>query len=115
MFEKDVLYGGERLDATFEQDEPFILYGVTVLDTPVPTSVGDATKTILQCAKRDAPDDRLEVVTLASAIAEKAADAEPGDFPALVRWTKVEGRYDSDATVLQLIAPYDALKEANPL
>jgi hypothetical protein len=110
MFDKDRLYGGERLDQRFELGDEFILWGVEVMPDAVPTELGDATKTVLEVSTKDNPEERFKVGTLASAIAEKAKDAEPTDFPAIVRYEKVPGRFDSDAAVISFVALHNADK-----
>lgn len=112
MFDKDRMYGGDRLDEVFDLGDTFILWNVEILDKRVPTDVGDATKTVLEVSRESAPDEHFKVGTLASAIAEKAADAEPSDFPTVVKLEKVHSaRWGTDALVISLVEPYDA---ANP-
>lgn len=110
MFDKDRLYGGERLDQTFEEDDRFILWNAEVLDEKVPTGIGDATKTLLTVSKLGSPGEKFVVGTLASAIATKAATAEDSDFPAVVKYHHVPGQQDSEAAVISLVEPYDAKK-----
>lgn len=115
MFDKDRLYGGERLDETFSFGDTFIVWGVEVLPDPVPTEVGNATKTILEVSKRDAPADRFKVGTLASAIAEKAREAEASDFPAVVKYHQVTSeKWGTEAAVISLVEPYDASEAEAP-
>lgn len=109
MFDKDRLYGGERLDQTFEYGDSFILWGVEVLAEPVPTEVGQATKTFLTVSRLDSPGEQFKVGTLASAIADKAREAEESDFPAIVKFEKVTSeKWGTDAAVISLVEPYDA-------
>jgi len=108
MFDKDRLYGGERLDKWCEPGDRFILWGVEIVDEPVPTSVGNAIKTLLKVSTLDAPENQTIVGTLASAIAEKAKDAEESDFPAVVEFQKVHSQeYNTEAAVIQFVEPYD--------
>lgn len=108
MFDKDRLYGGDRLDETFTEDERFILWGAEVLQEPVPTEIGDATKTILLVSKLESPTEKFPVGTLASAIADKARDAEESDFPAVVKYHHVPSSKEgqADAAVISLVEPY---------
>lgn len=115
MFDKDRLYGGERLDQTFAFGDTFILWGVEVLAEPVPTEVGNATKTILTVSRKDAPGEQFKVGTLASAIADKARDAEESDFPAVVKYEQVTSeKWGTEAAVISLVEPYDAASEEVP-
>jgi hypothetical protein len=115
MFDKDRLYGGDRLDETFQFGDTFILHSVEVLEEPVPTEVGDATKTILTVSKRDNPGEQFKVGTLASAIAEKAREAEASDFPAVVKYHQVTSeKWGTEAAVISLVEPYDAAKDEVP-
>jgi hypothetical protein len=107
MFTKDRLYGGKRLDQEFQLGESFILWGIEVMAEPVPTEWGEATKTLLDVSRVEAPDERVIVGTLASAIADKAKDAEPSDFPAIVTYEKVTGSHGTDAQVISFVGPYD--------
>ena len=113
MFDKDRMYGGERLDRWADFGDSFILWGVEVLPDPVPTSVGDATKTLLEVSTLDNPENKTTVGTLASAIATKAREAEESDFPAVVKLEKVPGGYGSDATVISFVEQYVEVPEAS--
>lgn len=107
MFEKDKMYGGERLDKWAEPGDRFVLWGVVEFIEDVPTSIGDGTKVILEVSSLDAPDNKTRVGTFASAIVEKSRDAEPSDFPAVVMLETVESKqYDTDALVLSFVEPF---------
>jgi hypothetical protein len=115
MFDKDRLYGGDRLDETFQFGDKLILWGVEILSDPVPTEVGDATKTILTVSRMEQPDEKFKVGTLASAIADKAREAEESDFPAVVKYHQVTSeRWGSDAAVLSLVEQYDPASAEAP-
>lgn len=111
MFAKDRLYGGTRLDEWTDLNTSFVLWGAHVLDELVPTSVGDARKSILLVATMDNPYLVDECGTLASAIAEKVDEADESDFPAIVQLMKVKSAtWQTDATVLQFV---DYFKDDN--
>lgn len=107
MFDKDKEIG-LILTNEFERGQEFILHNAVVDAEPVKTDIGDARKTRLTVSKMDAPRDTYEVTTLGSAIADKAEEAEDSDFPAVVKWLQVSGRFGNDATVLQFVKPYGA-------
>lgn len=122
MFTKDRLYGGKRLDQEFEVGtlanpdggEVFILLDAEVLAEPVPTDIGEATKTVLRVRKLDPSTnlpagDVFDVGTLSQAVAGKAREKEDGDLPALVRAHYVEAGTEgySDALVLSFVAEWD--------
>lgn len=121
MFSKDVLFGGTRLDAVVgigEKDAPEFAEKVIVLDAQVlsqvvPTDIGNAQKTVLTiCRTTDAglpSGDPFQVGTLASAIAGKVAEGEPGDLPAIVVFFTTTSSFgdQNDALVMQFISRYD--------
>lgn len=107
MFGKDKEIG-LRIDGEFDLREPFILWDAAVAPELVDTTIGQARKTLLEVSRLDEPDQRLACSTLASAIADKAEQATPGDFPAVVELRKVEGRFGNDALVLQYVRDYKA-------
>ncbi len=110
MFDKDKLYGGERMDDHFNTGDEFILWGAQVLPDKIPTSVGDARKTLLQVSRTTDPELVFIVGTLASAIADKANEADPSDFPAVVKLAKVPSSFDNEATVIQFVAEWEGKK-----
>lgn len=125
MFTNDVLFGGKRLDQEFrigslpdadpiDPGENFILTDCWVLPDVVPTSIGDARKTILKVCKLDPTTnlpagEEYEVGTLSMAIAAKAEQKSDGDLPAVVRChmapTKAAG--NNDAMVMSFVSAYD--------
>jgi hypothetical protein len=120
MFTNDILYGGTRLDKYIgigDLDrvgaEPFILLDCKVLPDRIPTSIGDAEKTLLLIAKLGAednlPGDVEVVVTLSQAIAEKARQKADGDLPAVVICHMAESSKEgyNDALVMTFVSPYD--------
>lgn len=102
MFDKDKEIG-RQLTAVFAAKEEFVLYDIHVLEEKVNTTLGDADKTVLTVSSLDDTDTRFEVSTLGSAIANKAREAEPSDFPAVVCWMEVDSNFGNQATVLQFI------------
>lgn len=109
MFDNDELYGGERLDETFSFGDTFILWDAEVLTKEVPTEVGNARKSILTVSREESPDDKFKVGTLASAIADKVADAEASDFPSVVKYHQVHSsKWGTDAAVISLVERYNA-------
>lgn len=105
MFETDKEIG-LRVDTEFELREEFILYDAEIAGDLVDTKIGKARKTILTVARLDEPDVRFETTTLASAIADKAQDATPDDFPVVVELRKVASSFGNDALVLQYKRDY---------
>jgi hypothetical protein len=107
MFDKDKEIGN-RIDGAFELGEPFILWDAAVAPELVKTDIGDARKTLLEVSRLDSPDEHFACVTLASAIADKAALAVPADFPAVVELRRVKGRFgDNLALVIQYVRDYE--------
>lgn len=106
MFDKDKSFGVD-VTSVFGLGDPFVLWGARVEDELVPTSLGDARKTILVVATLADPTSRREVTTLASAIADKAAEASPGDFPCKVELRKVSSSFGGTALVLQWLDEID--------
>jgi hypothetical protein len=131
MFDNDVLFGGERLDkhVTIGTDstngERVALLDAVIVSDEVPTSLGNATKTLLKIGKLDKDYKIIEVQdlgTLAKAIADKVRLKEDGDLPAVVSFFTTPSKFDNDATVMQFVSKYDgkvpvseALKEGIPL
>lgn len=120
MWDKDVLYGGERLDAhvrigdTRAEAEEVLLLDITIVSDEVPTDLGNATKTALVIDKLSADGTKsegkaLEVNTLAQAIAEKARVKQDGDLPAVVCFFKAPSGTEGfqDATVMQFVRRWD--------
>ena len=120
MWDKDVLYGGERLDKHVHigesslDAEKVLLLDIRVVSKEVPTDIGMATKTELLICKLGADGTTIDgepfaVNTLASAIGAKAEEADPGDMPAVVNFFVVENSKEgfNDATVMQLVSRWD--------
>jgi hypothetical protein len=105
MFEKDKEIG-LRIDTEFDLREAFILWDAAVAPELVDTAIGKARKTLLEVSRLDEPDVRLACSTLASAIADKAEQATPDDFPAVVELRKVASNYGNDALVIQYVRDY---------
>jgi len=105
MFDKDKEIGN-RIDTEFDLHEDFILWHVVVDEKPVTTKIGDARKTLLTVSRLDEPDVQFECATLGSAIADKAEQAVPDDFPCVVQLRHVAGRFKSEALVLQFVRPW---------
>lgn len=111
MFDKDKEIG-QIMEQVFQEREEFVLWAATVAPDPVPTEIGDAEKTVLSVSRLSAEGrqvgERFDVNTLASAVAGKAKDAEPDDFPAVVTWLRVHSKaYNTQATVLSFVREYD--------
>ncbi len=107
MFAKDKEIGN-RVDAEFDLGEHFILWSAVVQAEKVDTEIGKASKTVLEVSRPESPDMRFECTTLASAIADKAAEAMTDDFPCVVELRKVESKYGNDALVLQWVSDWKA-------
>jgi hypothetical protein len=106
MFDKDKSFGVD-VTSVFQLGTPFLLWGAEVLPEPVETSLGDARKTRLIVSTLEQPELHREVTTLASAIADKAAEAAPDDFPCKVELRKVDSSYGGEALVLQWLDNVD--------
>lgn len=118
VFDKDILYGGMRLDQAFEWGEgqengaTFILHDARVLGE-VDTDIGTATKTGLIVSRIESPTDVLSVGTLSGPIGAKFAVVDDlkndPNVPAVVTVftapAKKEGH--NDATVLQFVRKWD--------
>jgi hypothetical protein len=113
MFDKDKEFG-QNLINEVPKDEKFILWKATIDEETVDTQYGDARKTRLIISRKDDPGEKFEVTTLASAIADKAQDAVPEDFPAIVYWTEVDSNFGGKATVLQFFSEYKEDSEEIP-
>jgi hypothetical protein len=103
MFDKDKEFGLDITDA-FPLGEQFVLYAAEVRPDKIDTTYGKASKAVLTVArlKRGVPEAQFEVTTLASAIADKASEAEPSDFPCLVELRQVNSKtFGTTALVLQ--------------
>jgi hypothetical protein len=100
MFDKDKSFGVD-VTSVFPLGQPFLLWGAEVLADKIPTALGDASKTRLIVSTLADPTDHREVTTLASAIADKAAEASPDDFPCRVELRKVASSFGGEALVLQ--------------
>jgi hypothetical protein len=120
MFTNDILYGGMRLDHFVsignldrEGAEPFVLLDCKVLPDKVPTSIGDAEKSLLKIAKLNPETYEVLAVetvgTLSQAIASKVKDKEDGDLPAIVICHMAEASKEgyNDALVMTFVGPYD--------
>lgn len=106
MFDKDKEIG--TIITSFVQNgEPFILWDARIVREDFPTKLGLATQCRLSASKLASPGDRYDTTTLASAIAAKVREAEPGDFPAVVQLAEVPSpTYGGMALVLQFLKPY---------
>lgn len=106
MFDKDKAFGVE-VGSVFGLREPFLLWGAAVDPEPVATAIGNARKTRLIVSTLEQPQLHREVTTLASAIADKAVEAGPADFPCKVELRKVASSFGGDALVLQWLDNVD--------
>lgn len=113
MFDKDKEIG-RTLTSVFEYKDEFIVWRVHVDEGAVNTDLGPADKTVLLVSRLTAPDEKFEVNTLASAIADKAREAEADDFPAVVQLLQVQSNYKGKATVLQFVKPFDGRADDIP-
>lgn len=110
MFDKDKEYGN-RIDQQFALGEPFVLLGVRILPDTVKTSFGDTEAVELLCQRLSdegfAIGSEITCQTVASAIVDKARDAEDDEFPAVVELRKVHSKtYKTAALALQFVSPY---------
>lgn len=114
MFDKDKQFAPDgRLDELFPPGEvgsregPELILWAVEERGDFPTDIGVAQMTWLTVSAIMTPDEKKTVGTLAKPIAEKAAEAEPSDFPAVVQVLKVSTEMQP-ATVLQWRGAYDA-------
>lgn len=117
IFDKDILYGGLRLDQEFPYGDgianavQLVLYDAKVLGE-VETDIGTATKTGLVVASLENPTDAKLVGTLSGPIAQKFATVDDlksdPKMPAVVAIFKTPAKNEgfSDATVLQFVMQY---------
>lgn len=110
MFDKDKEIG-LILQRAFTQGEHFIVWDAQITREDFPTDLGPAVQATLTVSKSEAPQERFEVTTLASAITAKVREADPEDFPARVFWTEAPSRYKHGgqtqmAAVLQFVGSY---------
>lgn len=107
MFDKDKEIG-TIITNMVKMGEPFILHGARIKREDYPTDLGPAVQTELRMAKMDAPTEHFVCTTLASSIATKVREAEPGDFPAVVMLNKVQSKTyaGTEALVIQFLKPY---------
>lgn len=118
VFDRDILYGGKRLDQEFEIGDGienaahFILHDAKVLGE-VTTDIGVATKTGLVVSHIDKPDEAISVGTLSGPIAAKFAGVDDlksdPKMPALVAvfTTPASREGYNDATVLQFVSVWE--------
>src|SRR5438876_12398402 len=106
MFSKDKEIGN-RIDTEFDLREDFVLWDASVDKETVETKIGKARKTRLKVSRLDAPENVFECTSLASAIADKAAEAQGEEFPCVVQLRRVAGRFGNEALVLQYVREYD--------
>lgn len=104
MFDKDKEIG-RVLTSVFDYGDEFVLWNVND-GGKVDTEIGEARKTVLLVSRKSDPNEKFEVSTLSSAIADKAEKAESGDFPAVVQVLKVPSKKGNDATVLQFVKAF---------
>lgn len=105
MFDKDKEIGTVLYPNWIGLQVPFIVWGVNIKREDFPTKFGPSPQTELEVSKLDNPNDRYKVTTLAGAIAAKAREAEPSDFPAVVQCAQVPVD-TGQALVLQFLKPY---------
>lgn len=116
MFDKDKVFAPDgRLDEVYppgptdsREGPQFVLWGVEdkgefKLDNGLDNT---PYMTWLTVSDRLTPEDKKVVGTLSGPIHDKALEAEPSDFPAVVRSLKVSTDFN-DAQVLQWIEPYN--------
>jgi hypothetical protein len=114
MFDKDKQFAPDgRLDEMFppgDVDVPegseFILWGVEDRGD-FPTDVGVARMTWLSVSNVMTPDEKRVVGTLSKPIAEKAAEADPKEFPCVCQTRMVSTDFNP-AFVIQWRGDYDA-------
>lgn len=111
MFDKDKEIG-LIITRFVELNEQFILWDARIVRDDFPTTLGPTPQSQLTVSKMAEPQDKYVTTTLASAIAAKVREAEPGDFPAVVQLARVESRFGNDALVVQFLKPYGRSADA---
>lgn len=116
MFDKDKVFAPDgRLDELYpvgpldsREGKSFVLWGVEDKgEFKIENDLdGDPNMTWLTVSDVLTPEDKKVVGTLSGPIAEKAKDAEPGDFPCVVRHIEVSTDL-TPAKVLQWLRDYD--------
>lgn len=109
MWDKQLVYGGKRLQNEFAAEEHFVLFGIAAGGELILETGGDAKpvpKTVLTVARLVEPEERFEVGTLSTPIAAMVPQAEPDDFPVVAYWTTVPTDL-ADAVVLQAVGAYE--------
>jgi hypothetical protein len=114
MFDKDKSFGVDVTDM-FALKTPFYLWGAAVLPERVCTKLDNpeadpatwTRKTLLIVSSVDAPAQLVEATSLASAIADKAEQAEPADFPCRVELRSADSSFGGTALVLQWLGDVD--------
>lgn len=105
MFDKDKEIGRQMTDV-FPPRTEFILWAVQVQENAVVTDFGPADKTEMTVSKTEDPNRKFTVNSLGGAIADKAKQADPDEFPAVVEWFQVNSKFSNRATVLQFVRAY---------
>lgn len=117
VFDRDILYGGLRMDKEFEYGNGienaahFILYDAKVLGE-IDTDLGMATKTGLVVARIESPTEAFAIGTLSGPIAQKFATVDnlrnDPKMPAIVAVFTTESSTagNNEATVLQFVSVY---------
>lgn len=124
MWDSDIIFGGKRLDETYDTGVRFILDAIEIaaedIDLDGDPNTNNATKTLLTTRALDSDGHLLDgdgfednddgrgpivVGTFASAIADKARKVSEGDLPAVITTlvvpSKTPGR--NDARVIQFV------------
>lgn len=125
MFDRDVLYGGLRLDREVAigdrregkeriDGDNVVLLDAVIVTEEFPTDIGVATKSNLLIGRLDRTGTRiegdlLEVNTLSGPIGEKVKLKSRGDLPAIVTFFMTDASKDgfNDALVMQGVRRYD--------
>lgn len=113
MFDKDKQFAPDgRLDEVYppgptdsREGSKFVLWAVEDKGT-FDTEVGQARITWLTVSDELMPETKKVIGTMSKPIAEKADEADPSDFPCVVKCLKVSTDFN-DAMVLQFVREYD--------
>lgn len=113
MWDKDIVYGGERLDENVVSDgaAEYVLLDCGIVATNVKTDLGDdgtKAEVILGLLKDGAVTNVAKYGTFASAIIGKVMDKGEGDLPAVITFSKVPSSQaaNQDAFVFTFVRPY---------
>lgn len=118
MWQNDIVFGGEQLEPNVNMGREYVLWDCGIVARNVTTSIGDdGTKgevviSQLHEGAEDTPSEPRKYGTFASSIVAKIDMRTPGDLPAVVKFEKVESKFDTDAFVMTFVRTWTGDKPA---